>query len=93
MSDSPKDSQISLRLPAELKDRMETYAQLTGRNKSYVVKEAVAEYLARRAPQIDDLREAIAAADRGEFASDEEVDAVFDRLTAAPRPTRPRKAR
>lgn len=39
----PKDSQVSVRLPNELKDRMETYApQLTGRTKSHVAMEALA---------------------------------------------------
>jgi RHH-type transcriptional regulator, rel operon repressor / antitoxin RelB len=34
-------------------------------------------YLTWRAPQLLDLQEAIAAADRGEFASDEEVSGFF----------------
>ncbi len=72
-----KDSQVSVRLPNELKDRMETYAQLTGRTKSHVAMEALAAYLDDRIPQIEDLKEAVQAADRGEFASDAEVAAVF----------------
>jgi predicted transcriptional regulator len=80
MPTDPKDSQVSVRLPANLKARMETYAQMTGRSKSYVAMEALSEYLVTRLPQIEDLKEAIAAADRGEFASDAEVEAVFDRF-------------
>ena len=76
-----KDSQVSVRLPNELKDRMETYAQLTGRTKSHVAMEALAAYLDDRIPQIEDLKEAVQAADRGEFASDAEVAAVFARHT------------
>jgi RHH-type rel operon transcriptional repressor/antitoxin RelB len=86
-----KDSQVSVRLPNELKDRMEAYAQITGRTKSYVAMEALSEYLAWRIPQIEDLKEAIAAADQGEFASDEEVDAVFSRYGAV-RPVTPARA-
>ena len=74
-----KDSQVSMRLPGELKARIESYAQLTGRSKSHVAMEALAEYLDWRLPQVADLKEAIAAADRGEFASDDEVQAVFQR--------------
>jgi predicted transcriptional regulator len=74
-----KDSQVSMRLPGELKAKVETYAQMTGRSKSHVVMEALAEYLDWRTPQIADLQEAVAAADRGEFASDEEVRAVLTR--------------
>ena len=80
-----KDSQVSMRLPGELKARIESYAQLTGRSKSHVAMEALAEYLDWRLPQVADLTAAIAAADRGEFASDDEVQAVFQRYRS-PRP-------
>ncbi len=80
-----KDSQVSLRLPGELKARIETYAVMTGRSKSHVAMEALASYLDWRLPQVADLQQAVAAADRGEFASDDEVKAVFDRYTV-PRP-------
>ncbi len=77
-----KDSQVSVRLPIELKDKMETYAQLTGRTKSYVAMEALTEYLAWRIPQVADLKEAVAAAERGEFATDDEVNATFAKVVA-----------
>ena len=80
-----KDSQVSMRLPGELKARIESYARLTGRSKSHVAMEALAEYLDWRLPQVADLKEAIAAADRGEFASDDEVQAIFQRYRS-PRP-------
>jgi predicted transcriptional regulator len=80
-----KDGQVSLRLPNALKDRMETYAQLTGRTKSHVAMEALSDYLDWRIPQIEDLKAAVAAADAGDFASDNEVQQVFKRL-ATPRP-------
>jgi predicted transcriptional regulator len=79
-----KDSQISLRLPLDMKERMESYARLTGRNKSHVVMEAVSEYLTWRVPQVEDLQAAIAAADAGEFASDAEVKALFARYAKPP---------
>ncbi len=80
-----KDSQVSMRLPGELKARIERYAQMTGRSKSHVAIEALAEYLDWRLPEVADLKEAVAAADRGEFASDDEVLVVFARY-ATPRP-------
>jgi len=76
-----KDAQVSMRLPGELKARIETYAQMTGRSKSHVAMEALAEYLDWRMPQINDLKQAVAAADRGEFASDAEAEAVMQRHT------------
>jgi predicted transcriptional regulator len=81
---APKDSQVSVRLSSELKERMETYAELTGRTKSHVAMEALSEYLTWRVPQIDDLKQAIAAADRGEFASEAEVDATLSRFSSVP---------
>ena len=72
-----KDSQVSLRLPNDLKDKMEAYAHLTGRTKSYVAMEALSVYLEGRIPQIEDLKAAVLAADQGEFASDQQVSAVF----------------
>lgn len=98
-SSTTKDAQVSLRLPFDMKERMEAYARVTGRNKSHVVMEAVGEYLAWRMPQIEDLQAAIRAADAGEFASDAEVDAVFSRYvekktpaaSATPRKTPTRK--
>ena len=84
MTTSIKDSQISVRISSGLKEQMETYAQLTGRSKSHVAMEALADYLAWRIPQIEDLKEAIAAADRGDFASDADVAALFDRYADRP---------
>lgn len=91
MTTPVKDSQVSVRLPTDLKDRMETYARLTGRTKSYVAMEALNEYLAWRIPQIEDLKQAIDAADRGEFASEAEVAAAFSRY-AGTRTARPKAA-
>lgn len=72
-----KDSQVSVRLPNELTEKMQAYAQLTGRTKSYVAMEALTVYLEDRVPQIEELKGAVLEADHGEFASDEEVAAVF----------------
>ena len=77
MPSALKDSQVSLRLPNDLKDKMEAYAHLTGRTKSYVAMEALSVYLEGRIPQMEDLKAAVLAADQGEFASDVEVSAVF----------------
>jgi predicted transcriptional regulator len=92
MSSQLKDSQMSIRLPDALKEEMATYAALTGRSTHHVAMEALREYLDWRTPQIADLRKAIAAADDGDFASDEEVAAVFDRC-AKPAPAPARKQR
>jgi predicted transcriptional regulator len=95
MSLPTKDSQVSLRLPGELKERIESYALMTGRSKSHVAMEALADYLDWRLPQVADLKQAIAAADRGEFASDAEVQSVLARYAdpAAPPAATPAAAK
>jgi len=82
MNTATKDSQVSMRLPGELKERVETYARLTGRSKSHVAMEALTEYLDWRVPQVADLKAALDAADQGDFASDVDVAAVVKRYTA-----------
>ncbi len=92
MTTTLKDSQVSVRLPIELKDKMETYAQLTGRTKSYVAMEALSEYLDWRVPQIEDLKAAVAAADAGDFADVQDVERALSRYEKAASPketTRP----
>ena len=78
-----EDSQVSLRLTSALKDKIETYAQLTGRTKSHVAMEALSDYLDWRIPQIEDPKATVAAADAGDFATEAEVAQVFERLAAA----------
>lgn len=72
-----KDTQLSVRLPNDLKEKMESYAALTGRTKSHVAMEALGSYLEWRIPQIEDLKAAVLAADQGDFATEAEVTAVF----------------
>jgi predicted transcriptional regulator len=76
MGASAKES-LDVAVSPELKARLDSYAQLTGEPEAHIAAEAIAQYLDWRVPQAQDLQEAIAAADRGEFASDEEVEAVF----------------
>lgn len=87
-----KDSQVSVRLPNDLKDKMEAYAHLTGRTKSYVAMEALSVYLEARIPQIEDLKAAVLEADQGEFSSDDEVAATFARYSSLGAPTASRKS-
>ncbi len=70
-------AQFNVRLPTELKARLESYAQLVGRPQATVASDALADYLDWRTPQIEALKQAVAAADRGEFASTNEVEQFF----------------
>lgn len=70
-------AQFNVRLSTELKARLENYAQLVGRPQANVASEALADYLDWRIPQIEALKQAVAAADRGEFAGADEVEQFF----------------
>lgn len=72
-----KQNTMTMRVSDELKEKLDRYAQLTGRSMSYIAANAVEQYLAWRIPQLEELAERIKEADAGDFASAEEVDAVF----------------
>lgn len=78
----PNMAQFNIRLPMELKIRLERYAQLVARPQATVTSEALADYLDWRIPQIEALQQNISAADRGEFSSADEVEQFFKRYDA-----------
>jgi RHH-type transcriptional regulator, rel operon repressor / antitoxin RelB len=78
---SPK-TQFNMRFSPELLSKLDAYAEMVGQSKTQIAANAIEDYLDWRIPQIADLKEAIAAADRGEFASEEEVEAFFKKYGA-----------
>lgn len=68
---------MTIRLDADLKERLERLADATRRSKSFLAAEAIRDYVALNEWQVAEIQEAVAEADRGEFASEETVDAVF----------------
>jgi RHH-type rel operon transcriptional repressor/antitoxin RelB len=68
---------LNVRLPADLATQLDKLTKATGRNKSALTVAALREYVEAEAWQIQDTLEGLAEADRGEFASDEEVTAFF----------------
>jgi predicted transcriptional regulator len=76
-------STLTVRLPAELKAKLESLAATMDRPASWVVEKAVAEYLDVRNWQAAAIRAALAQAEAGDFASDTEVRAAFAKLIDA----------
>lgn len=68
---------ISFRIEAKNKVRLRQLAESTGRDQSELAREAFQQYLDVQEWQINGIREALAAADRGEFADDADIEAVF----------------
>jgi len=77
-----KKLNIEVQLTPELERAVDKLATLSGQAIALITEDALKHYVAWRTPQLADLEEAIAAADRGEFASDDEVNAVFNRYDA-----------
>jgi RHH-type rel operon transcriptional repressor/antitoxin RelB len=72
---------LTLRLDAKLKNRLDRSSKATQRSRSFVAAEALREYVALNEWQISEIRKALAEADRGEFASSEEVKRTLKKWT------------
>lgn len=79
---TPQTRTINVRVPVDVFDQLEELAKATDRTKSFVTVEALSTYLDTQAWQIREVTEALAEADRGEFATDEEVNAIFAKYGA-----------
>ena len=77
----PESSVLTLRLDAKLKNQLDRLSKSMNRSRSFVAAQAIQEYVSVNEWQIGEIKKAIAAADRGEFASDEEVEQRLKRWT------------
>ena len=73
---------INVRLPEALYKQIEELAKATARSKSFLAIDALTNYVQSESWQIRDVQEGIQEADAGEFASDQEVKAVFAKYGA-----------
>lgn len=75
----PESTTMTIRIEPDLKSRLDKLASATQRSKSFLASQAVREYIELNEWQILELKEAIQEADAEDFASDQEVDAVFNK--------------
>jgi len=75
-------SVLTIRVPEEVHQNLGSLAEMTGRSRSWLAMEAIKEYLEREQWQVSQIHKAITEADAGDFASQEEVAAVFDKWTS-----------
>lgn len=71
------DKVLNVRLPADLHGKLEQLTKATGRTKSFLAVQALTGYIETEAWQIKDIEDGLADADRGDFASPQEVSAFF----------------
>jgi len=68
---------ITVRVSAETDARLNQLAQKLARPKSAVAEQAIEDFVAREEWQIAEIEAGLAEADKGEFASDEDVARVL----------------
>jgi RHH-type rel operon transcriptional repressor/antitoxin RelB len=68
---------LNVRLPASTFAGLAKLTEATGRTKSFLAVEALEAYISQQSWQIAEVRAGIAEADRGEFATDAEMKALF----------------
>ena len=68
---------VTIRLDSELKQRLERLAGAMQRSKSFLAAQAIRDFVDLNEWQVQEIEQAVVEADRGEFASDQDVAAVF----------------
>jgi predicted transcriptional regulator len=69
-------------LDDETLEALDQLARKTDRSRDWLVTKAVEDYVALNAWQLEKIEAGLAAADRGDFASDEEVNRIRDKFRA-----------
>ena len=72
---------LTLRLDSKLKSRLDRLSKATQRSRSFVAAEAIREYVTLNEWQIGEIKKALGEADRGEFATPEEVQRTIKKWT------------
>jgi len=70
---------VTVRVKADVADRLEKLAESMDRSKSYLAAEAIEEYLEIHEWQVQAIKEGIAAADRGETIDFDEVKKYWEK--------------
>jgi len=68
---------ITVRVPESMRAQFDALAKSTGRTRQYHASEALREYIEREAWQIALIEDRVRKADTGEFATEEQVHALW----------------
>jgi RHH-type transcriptional regulator, rel operon repressor / antitoxin RelB len=72
---------VTARVPAEKVDALDQLAKQQDRDRSYLINEAIDQYLAHRQWMVDEIRRATAEADAGDFVPDDEMEKIMAKWT------------
>jgi RHH-type transcriptional regulator, rel operon repressor / antitoxin RelB len=81
----PESAVLTLRLDAKLKNQLDRLSKSMNRSRSFLAAQAIQEYVSLNEWQINEIKKAVAAADRGEFASTKQVEQGLKRWTRSAR--------
>jgi len=70
---------MTVKFPEEVAEKLEQLAEERDSSTAALVVAAVREFLAREEAELDAIRASLAAADRGEFATDEDIKAILSK--------------
>ncbi len=73
---------FTVRVDQETLSALDRLAASTERPRNWLVKQALKDYIASQVWQVAKIEAAIAAADRGEFATEAELDAIETEIEA-----------
>ena len=76
-------STMTIRLDKDLKDRLDRLSEATDRSKSYLAAQAVRDFVELNEWQILETQKAVVAADKSEFASPGDVEALKRRWASS----------
>jgi len=76
---------LTLRLDSKTKKKLDRLAKATERSRSFLAAQAIQEFVALNEWQIEETRKAVAQADSGDFATDEDVARVIKKWTVRAR--------
>lgn len=71
---------VTVRLAKDAVEFLDELGKSLDRDRSYLIKEAVESYISLHRWQIEEIKKAVAEADAGDFASAEQVEAMFNEL-------------
>lgn len=77
MSNTTAEKLLNVRLPTKLAAQLESLTKATGRTKSFLAVEALKAYVVQKIGQIAEVKAGLEEADRGVFATDTEMAAIF----------------
>jgi RHH-type rel operon transcriptional repressor/antitoxin RelB len=79
---STLDKALNVRLPEQLHAQLTELTRVTGRSKSFLAIEALEAYISHQSWQLAEVQAGIEEANRGEFASDEQMRTIFEKYAS-----------